>query len=145
MAYALTDYRAYGLDISEPVQKRVIQVFECTVTADAADVDFDIGDVGGNAWGDIDGDAIGLAAKKALTEILTKVDRLYSWCCPEIEFAYLPANGDATPAAGYVGIVNNTAKTMPEFVFAAGEGATSCKLTFSWSLKDGQRAVRAGF
>lgn len=145
MAFALTDYKAYGLDISEPIQKRAIQVFECTITATAADVDLDVGDVAGTAWSAIDNNAIGLAAKVALTEILTKVSRLCSWCCPEIEFGFLPANGDATPASGYVGIVNNTAKTCPEFVFAAGEGVTSYKMVFTWTLQNEMKAVRAGW
>jgi hypothetical protein len=145
MAFALTDYRAYGLDISEPVQKRAIQIFECTITGLAADVDLDIGDVAGNAWSAIDGTSMGLAAKVAFTEILSKADRLASWCSPEIEFNYLPANGDATPAATYVGIVNNTAKNCPEFVFAAGEGQTSYKIVLSWTLRDGHKAVRAGW
>jgi hypothetical protein len=145
MAFALTDYRAYGLDISEPVQKRAVQYFECTITAGAADVDLDIGDTAGTAWSAIDNNAIGLAAKVAFTEILGKVSRLASWSCPEIDFGFLPANGDATPAAGYVGIVNNTAKTCPEFVFAAGEGLTSYKMVFTWTLTDGARAVRAGW
>jgi hypothetical protein len=145
MAFALTDYKAYGLDISEPIQKRAIQVFECTITAAAADVDLDIGDVAGTAWSAIDGNALGLAAKVAFTEILSKVSRLASWCCPEIEFGFLPANGDATPAAGYVGIVNNTAKTCPEFVFAAGEGVTSYKMVFTWTLQNEMKPVRAGW
>ena len=145
MAFALTDYRAYGMDISEPVQKRAIQIFECTLTAIAADVDLDIGDVAGNAWGEIDNNAIGLAAKVALTEILTKVDRLAVASCPEIDNVFLPVYGDATPAAGSVGRINNTAKTMPEYVFAAGEGVTAYKFYFQWTLKDGARAVRAGW
>jgi hypothetical protein len=145
MAFALTDYRAYGLDISEPVQKRAIQVFECTITAAAADVDLDLGDVAGNAWSAIDNNAIGLAAKTAMTEILGKVSRLVTASCPEIDNTYLPVYGDATPAAGSVGRINNTAKTCPEYVFAAGEGQTSYNFVFQWTLKDGMRAVRAGF
>jgi len=145
MAFALTDYKAYGMDISEPVQRRAIQVFECTITGLAADVDLDLGDVAGNAWSAIDGNAIGLAAKVAFTEILGKVERFAGYSCPEIDFTYLPAYGDATPAAGYVGIVNNTAKTCPEFVFAAGEGQTSYKFVFQWTLKNEARAVRAGW
>ena len=145
MAFALTEYKAYGIDISEPIQKRAIQVFECTITAAAADVDLDIGDVAGTAWSAIDGNAIGLAAKVAFTEILDKVDRLILASCPEIDNVYLPVYGDATPAASSVGRVNNTAKTCPEYVFAAGEGQTSYKFVFQWSLKNEMKAVRAGW
>jgi hypothetical protein len=145
MAFALTDYKAYGIDISEPVTKRAIQVFECTITGLAADVDLDIGDVAGNAWSAIDNNAIGLAAKVAFTEILGKVSRLISASCPEIDNAYLPVYGDATPAASSVGLINNTAKTCPEYVFAAGEGQTSYNFVFQWTLKDEQKAVRAGW
>jgi hypothetical protein len=145
MAFALTDYKAYGIDISEPVTKRAIQVFECTITGLAADVDLDIGDVAGNAWSAIDNNAIGLAAKVAFTEILGKVSRLIVASCPEIDNAYLPVYGDATPAASSVGRINNTAKTCPEYVFAAGEGQTSYNFVFQWTLKDEQKAVRAGW
>ncbi len=145
MAFALTEYKAYGMDISEPVQKRAWQVFECTITGAAADVDLDLGDVAGNAWSAIDGNAIGLAAKVAFTEILTKVDRLVQASCPEIDNVYLPVYGDGTPAAGSVGRINNTAVTCPEYVFAAGEGATSYRFVFVWTLKNEQKAVRAGW
>lgn len=145
MAFALTDYKAYGMDISEPVTKRAHQIFECTITATAADVALDLGNVAGTAWSAIDNNALGLAAKTAFTEILSKVDRFAGYACPEIDFGFLPAYGDATPASGYVGIVNNTAKTCPEFVFAAGEGVTSYKFVFKWTLQNEQRAVRAGW
>jgi hypothetical protein len=145
MAFALSEYKAYGLDISEPVQKRAIQIFEMTLSGLAADVDLDLGDVAGNAWSAIDNTALGLAAKNAFTEVLAKCEKFMGYSCPEIEYSYLPANGDATPASGYVGIVNNTAKTCPEFVFAAGEGQLSYKFVFKWSLKNDHRAVRAGW
>lgn len=145
MAFALTEYKAYGMDISEPVQKRALQVFECTITATAADVDLDIGDVAGTAWTAIDNNAIGLAAKTAFSEILGKVSRLVQASCPEIDNAFLPVYGDATPATASVGRVNNTAKTCPEYVFAAGEGLTSYNFVFIWTLKNDHRAVRAGW
>lgn len=150
MAFACTAYKAWGQTTrvsggGASIKKRSVQFFELTVTATAADVDLDLGDVAGNAWSAIDNDATGLAAKTALTSILAKVERLVDWTCPEIENGFLPANGDATPASGYVGIVNNTAKTMPEFVFAAGEGVTSYKLVFQWTLTSGEAPVVAGF
>lgn len=143
MAFALTNFQAYGFDVSEPVQKHVVQIFECTITGLAADVDLDLGDTSGNAWTAIAGTAVGLAAKNAFTEILSRVHRLVSASCPEIDNAYLPAYGDATPAAGYVGRVNNTAKTCPEYVFAAGEGQTSYNFVFMWTFQREHRAVRA--
>jgi hypothetical protein len=145
MAFALTEYKAYGIDISEPVTKRAIQVFECTITAAAADIDLDIGDVAGTAWSAIDNNALGLAAKVAFSEILGKADRLILASCPEIDNVYLPVYGDATPAASSVGRINNTAKTCPEYVFAAGEGQTSYKFVFQWTLINEQKPVRAGW
>jgi hypothetical protein len=150
MAFACTRYKAWGHGFrvsggGATIKKRSLQFFELTLTATAADVDLDLGDVTGNAWSAIDNDATGLAAKTALTSILAKAERFVDYSCPEIEFGFLPANGDATPAATYVGIVNNTAKTMPEFVFAAGEGVTAYKLVFQWTLTDGEALVVAGF
>ena len=144
MAFALTDYRAYGLDISEPIQKRAVQIFECTITGTTADIALDLGDVAGTAWSAIDDNALGLAAKVALTEILTKVDRLAQWSCPEIENA-LPVIAGGSATTGKYGITNNTAKTMPKLALYTGEGLTSYKFFFSWTLKDGARAVRAGW
>ena len=149
MAIALTAYKAWGVTsrisgTGANLKKRTIQYFECTITAANTDVDMDLGDIAGNAWGQIDGNALGLAALGALTTILTKVERFVDYSCPEIDFAYLPVYGDATPAASSVGVVNNTAKNMPEFVFAAGEAPTSAKYVFQWVLTDGQAAVNAG-
>jgi hypothetical protein len=150
MSFACTSYKAWGettrvSGYGATIKKRSKQFFELTITGTAADVDLDLGDVAGNAWTAIDNDATGLAAKAALTSILTKVDRLIDYTCPEIDFGFLPAYSDATPAATYVGIVNNTAKTMPEFVFAAGEGLTSYKFVFQWTLTAGEAPVVAGF
>ena len=143
MAFALTKFQAYGQDVSEPVQKRTLQLFECTITATAADVALDLGDVAGTAWSAIDNTAVGLAAKVAFTDILQRVQCLMLASCSEIDNVYLPAWGDATPASGYVGRVNNTAKTAPSWVFAAGEGALSYNIVFEWTLKPELRAVRA--
>jgi hypothetical protein len=150
MAFALTDYKAWGITnrvsgTGANLKKRTQQFFECTITGAAADVDLDLGDVAGNAWGEIDGNALGLAALAALTAILAKVERFVGYSCPEIDNAYLPVYGDATPAASSVGVINNTAKNMPEFVFAAGEGQTSYKFVFQWVLTTGQAAVNAGW
>ena len=143
MAFALTNFQAYGYDVSEPVQKRVIQVFECTITATAADVALDLGDVAGTAWTAIAGTTVGAAAKVAFTDILQRVQRLAVASSAEIDNVYLPAYGDPTPASGYVGRVNNTAKTAPSYVFAAGEGALVYNFVFEWTLKPELRAVRA--
>jgi hypothetical protein len=149
MAFACTAYKAWGQTFrvsggGDSIKKRSLQFFELTITGAAADVDLDLGDVTGNAWSAIDNNATGLAAKTAFAEVLTKVERFVDYSCPEIDFGFLPAYSDATPAATYVGIVNNTAKNCPEFVFAANEGLTSYKLVFQWTLTAGQTPVAAG-
>ncbi len=150
MAFACTAYRAWGTSNrvsggGATIKERNVQYFECTITGIAADVDLDIGDVAGNAWSAIDDDATGLAAKTALTAILLRAERLLLASCPEIDNAYLPVYGDATPAAGSVGRINNTAKLMPEYVFAAGEGQTSYNFVFQWILSAGAGIVVSGF
>jgi hypothetical protein len=150
MAFACTAYKAWGETVrvsggGATIKKRSLQYFELTLTAAAADVDLDLGDVAGAAWSAIDGDATGLAAKTALTAILAKVERFVDYSCPEIDFTYLPVYGDATPAASSVGVINNTAKNCPEFVFAAGEGQTAYKFVFQWTLTTGEAPVVAGF
>jgi hypothetical protein len=142
MAVACTGYKAYGIDIQEPVTKRALQVFELTLTAAAADVTFDLSDVGGTAWSAIDGDALGLAAKTAFTTVLSKVEKMLSWKCLELEAASIQALADAV---GKYVLTLNTAKTMVNIALHAGEGVTGYKFVFVWTLRDEERALRAGF
>jgi hypothetical protein len=144
MAFALTEYKAYGIEISEPIQKRAVQVFECTITGTTADVALDIGDVAGTAWTSIDDNALGLAAKVAFTEILSKVARLAVFRCPELEFA-LPVVAGGAATTGKYGVTNNTAKTCPKITLYTGEGLTSYKMTFMWTLANEMKPVRAGW
>lgn len=142
MAFACTGYKAYGLDIQEPITKRALQVFELTVTGTAADVALDLSNVGGTAWSAIDNDATGLAAKTAFTTVLAKLDKMISWDCLEIKAAAIQA---LAGGAGKFVLTLNTAKTMVDIALNAGEGLTGYKFVFVWTLKDEERALRAGF
>ena len=144
MAFGISEYKAYGIYTDEPITKRAIQTFECTITALAADVDLDIGDVAGTFWTAAAGTALGAKALVAFTDILTKVDKLSFWNSLEIEAGktIVPTGG---VGAGKCAVTANTAKTCPELLFAAGEGITSIKLVFQWTLKSEQRPTRSGF
>lgn len=144
MAFALTAFRAYGVDVSEPVQKRALQIFECKITGTTADIALDLGDTGGTAWTAIAGGGsgtVGYAAKQYFIDILSRVDRFAGWSCLEIE-GVLPALINTTATTGKYAIANNTAVTCPKWSFYTGEGLTAYNFVLRWTLKDGHRTVR---
>lgn len=140
MAFACTNFSAYGFLVDDPVTKRMTQVFEGTFTGTTADVALDLGDVAGTFWTDVDGNALGLRAKTAFTEILTKTHRLLSQKCVEIEVGFVQAAADAT---GKVVLSQTSGKDVINYAVHAGEGLTSYQITFMWTLNDSEMAVRA--
>jgi hypothetical protein len=50
MAFAVTKFLSYGLEIPDPVPRRCVQRVEMTVTSLAADVAWDIGASAGTFW-----------------------------------------------------------------------------------------------
>lgn len=144
MAFAVTEVKAYGLDISEPVQKRALQIVELKVTGTNSDVSLDIHDFGGTFWGDAGSSDEGALAKKVLQDVSTRVDKIVSYSFPEIQVNKTIVHSGATLGANQAKFALGANKIVGATLNAA-EGLTSYNIVYVWSLKDGHRAVRAGF
>ena len=137
MAFALTSLKTYGVDINEPVRKRQLQVCEFKITGTTADVDLDIGDVGGTFWTA----AANADALKAWKDVLASAENLISLESYDLKKNFVPA-GSAAIGAGLVKF--NGTQLAPEILMNATEGLTSYTITFTYSLKDEAKAVRFG-
>lgn len=69
MTFALSKFRAYGIEAEEVVNKRYQQVAIFNITAAATDVDLDIGDFSGTFWTAVGGTEPGATALKAMRDI----------------------------------------------------------------------------
>ena len=82
MTFALTKFQAYGVEISEPLQKRFIQRIEMDVTGANTDVAYDFGDVTagslGTFWTAVSGTAPGSVALKAWRDVAL-VAKCFLW------------------------------------------------------------------
>lgn len=72
MTFALTKVTAYGIEASEPLQKRFKQVLILEGTAAATNVAYDFGTYAGTYWTAVGGTAPGITALKAIKDIQIK-------------------------------------------------------------------------
>ena len=141
MAFALTSFEAFPLQIDEPIQKRAVQVVRFTITALAADVDLDFGDVAGTFWtAAIANGTYGTSAtaKTYWTQILANAASIISLYSFEIQKNKVPV-GSGTVATGQVKF--NVTAAAPEILFFAGEGITSLTLTLQINLQNSKLPV----
>jgi hypothetical protein len=142
MAFALTSFEAFSIQMDEPIQKRALQCVRFTVTALAADVDFDFGDVAGTFWTAAIANATygtsATTAKTYWTSILSKAASIVNMYSFEIAKSKTPAGASAI-GAGLVKY-NGTALT-PEILFNAAEGITAITLTVILNLQNSQLPV----
>lgn len=82
MTFALTKFQAYGVEISEPLQKRFIQRAELDITAANTDTAWDFGAVTagslGTFWTAVGSTAPGVTALKAMRDIAL-VSKCFLW------------------------------------------------------------------
>ncbi len=72
MTFALTSVKAYGIESSEPLQKRFKQYLELKGTAANTNVSYDFGTYAGTFWTAVGSTAPGTTALKAVKDIQTK-------------------------------------------------------------------------
>lgn len=72
MTFALTKVTAYGIEASEPLQKRFKQVLILEGTAAATNVSYDFGTYAGTYWTAVGSTAPGISALKAVKDIQIK-------------------------------------------------------------------------
>lgn len=143
MAFALTSFRAFPVNVDEPITTRALQVVTLKITALAADVDLDIGDTAGTFWTAALADATygtkATEAKKHMATILANAETLKSLYSFEIAKNKRVSSGPDAVATKEVKY-NGTA-TAPEILFFAGEGITSLTVTLEYVLKPEQRST----
>ena len=136
MAFAVTKFVAYGLEIPDTVRKRTVQRVAMDVTAAATDNTWDIGTLGGTFWTS----ALAHATYGQIaTTALAKLTYIGANCKV---FVYI--GGDiATNYNKLATAANNDSFTMsisnglPVIGFKASQAPTAVTLVLEWSMNDG--------
>lgn len=141
MARVITSYKAYGIDISEPITTRAHQVLVLNWTQAAGDVAMDLANTSGTFWSEADNDATGLAAKQTLAQIISKQEARVCWTAPAIQDPYVQVAGAPAGATEYQ---ITTTSVVPSLAFFAASAPTAVQLVLVVVLAREQIAVRAG-
>jgi hypothetical protein len=134
MAFALTKFSSYGVNIVGPSYKRGTQKALLTITALVTDVSLDLANDSGTFWTAALANATyGSVATKALS-VLDKIDTVASALLGVKSQQLLPRL-QAAAAAGtsYTLAVSGV---RPNITCAAGQGELSWQIELEWSLND---------
>jgi hypothetical protein len=135
MAFAVTKFQAYGLNVSDTGRKRAVQRAAMTVTAAATDTTWDIGTLTGTFWTSAVAHATyGSIATQALA-MLTNIGANAS------VFASLQGTitnnfnkvASVSAATDYTMSISNG---LPVIGFTASDAPTSAIIIMEWSLND---------
>lgn len=128
MAFAVTGYKAFGVEGEEPLSsKAYLQYLTLDITSLSTDLDMDLGDyVAGSLgvfWTAADGTAVGLDALATIRQICNRAASLVS-------------------IGGLLGreadIVSYTvANLAPNVLFDTGDGPLAVSVTICWTLQIG--------
>jgi hypothetical protein len=143
MAFALTGFVSYGINIVGPSQKRGIQRATLTITALATDVDLDLGDDSGTFWTEAQANSTyGQLATKAL-DVLGKIeDQAASLISVRSEQLLDRIQAAAAAGTAYVLTVQNK---RPNLLFDAANGETSWSIDLEWIMQNFQFPVVSSF
>jgi hypothetical protein len=143
MAFALTQFQSYGINIVGPSQKRGIQRATLVITATVNDVDLDIGDDSGTFWTEAQANSTyGQLASKAL-DVLQKIeDQAASIIAVKSEQLLDRLQAAAAAGTSYTLSVQNK---RPNIGFAAGQGETSFQIDLEWILNNFQFPIVSSF
>ena len=131
MAFALTGYKAWGIETSKAVSPECIQYLEVTITAANTDVAVDVGTTAGTFWTAVGTGTIPAAAKAALLDICSKAD--YSLVSAGTHTASWTRG--ATAAATVYTEVAGTVTNSRNLGFNSGSALTAGKIVLSWKMK----------
>lgn len=143
MAFACTKSKFYFVETSKAINSvDNLQFAEITITADAADVTWDVGDLAGAAWGAMDNTATGLSTLNALKTIKTGMDKIVS-----VTSAFMLDRAEVVTAsaAGDYAKSYTAGDVMPSFAFLAANGPTADTLVLCWKLNPGQLGITAEY
>lgn len=79
MAFAVTAYKAYSVQVGGPSSRQCVQHYEMVITGTTADIVLDFDDSAGTFWSAVDNSDLGLQAKTTFFQIADVVDHL---ACP---------------------------------------------------------------
>lgn len=128
MAFALTSFRAFGIEASEPVTSRFKQIVQITYTAAVGDVALDLGNTTGTFWTAV----ANAAALNFWTRIQAKADTLVTFVAPTITDAKARiASGGTVGAGQYKAVLTPAGFAVTSF---AGEGVSGT-LSMEFILK----------
>lgn len=131
MAFALTGFRAYGVEIQSVSKKRGVQRAELHITAAATDIDLDIGDPTGTFWTAVGATTIGDGALETLQQIATKSTEL-----TQVQGTALLARLH-TAAAGSAGeYALAVANELPNITWHSGDAPTDYTIQLEWLLNN---------
>lgn len=135
MAQAITRVKAFGTQAAEPITNQFVQTLVLALTADAADVTYDLSDPAGTFWTAVEATDIGAAAKKVWFDIVAS----RSWALITLASDEITNKTKvvAAPATGQVQVTVTTTdpKGVPDLAFFAAEGPTAMTLVLQWLLK----------
>lgn len=143
MAFANTQSKFYFVESSKATNSvDNLQYAEITITAAAADVTWDVGDLAGAAWGAMDNTATGLATLNALKTIKLGMDKIVS---VSSTFMLDRAEVVTASAAGDYAKSYTAGNVMPSFAFLAANGPTADTLVLCWKMQPGQPGITAEY
>lgn len=143
MAFALTGFASYGVNVVGPSQKRGIQRATLYITGLVTDVDLDIGDDSGTFWTEAQANSTyGALATKAL-DVLGKIED-QSTALLAVKSEQLLDRLQAAAAAGTSYVLTVQAK-RPNIEFAAGQAETAYQIDIEWLLNNFQFPIVSSF
>jgi hypothetical protein len=132
MAFALTGFKAHGIDVAGPSRKRGIQRLCFTITATAADVALDLGNFTGTFWSAADNTALGANVLQTVQRIVAQAQDFLSVKSPQladrIQIATVAGAGEYSLALQ---------NKLPNIAVNAADGETAWYVVVELELNDG--------
>lgn len=134
MTFALSAYRASGVNLQGPTRKRGYQRLVFEITATVADVTLDLGTFSaGTFWAAVSASALGASALASVQRIVGNAASLImigsEQLIDRIQVAGAPADGQWR--------VTSISNHLPNLAFNAGNGKTSWVIAVELELNDG--------
>lgn len=145
MAFALTSFCADGVKYQGPGPYRATQTYVFTCTGTTSDVDFDLGDYSGTFWTDAVADSTYGTMATQVLQFLQDNDGNYTvnqrFYTPQLAGRVVAAAASGT---AYTVSLNSTS-LLPEYTFAASNGATAYTVFIELQLKANYLPVAAAY
>lgn len=143
MAFALTKFNSYGIDVAGPSFKRGMQHATFTITALVTDVALDLSAAGGTFWtAAIANATYGTLATNALV-VLGQIQNIAAqlWSIKSEQLLDRLQEASATGTDYTVAITTHT----PDITCAASNGETAWVIDLEWQLTDGSFPIVASY